>query len=228
MNNNRVENNEIYFYKNDKVEILPLNFIISDKLKNLPKKKLSEINDLQGNLKDLYDDDMYKLLYRIVKYTFKYPFYLWFDKDGKAWTLDGNQRNRVLSKFFGDVSIPYIEIYAKNKKQAKMEILAISSDYGKTTKDGFDEFTAEFNDIDFQDVKNEFTFNKWFDDDIVDINDLNLKNNAFAEQANQLSFSITFNFPISEKEQFDKFDKKELEKVLKDFVYNDISLNNNE
>lgn len=55
--------------------------------------------------------------------------------------------------------------------------------------------------------------------DEVNINDLSLKNNAFSEEADKLSFSITFNFPISEKDLFDKFDKKELEGVLKNFVY---------
>jgi len=53
----------------------------------------------------------------------------------------------------------------------------------------------------------------------VSIDDLRLKDNAFAEEANALSFSITFNFPISEKEAFDRFDKSELETVLKNFVY---------
>ena len=53
----------------------------------------------------------------------------------------------------------------------------------------------------------------------VSIDDLGLKDNAFAEEANQLSFSITFNFPISEKQAFDAFDKLELENVLKNFVY---------
>jgi len=46
-----------------------------------------------------------------------------------------------------------------------------------------------------------------------------LSKNAFADEANALSFSITFNFPISEKDAFDNFDKSELEKVLKEFVY---------
>jgi len=53
----------------------------------------------------------------------------------------------------------------------------------------------------------------------VSIDDLGLKDNAFAEEANALSFSITFNFPISEKEAFDRFDKSELETILKNFVY---------
>jgi hypothetical protein len=58
-----------------------------------------------------------------------------------------------------------------------------------------------------------------FEIEAVDISDLGLKDNAFSEAANSLSFSITFNFPISEKEAFDRFEKSELETVLKDFVY---------
>ncbi len=58
-----------------------------------------------------------------------------------------------------------------------------------------------------------------WEDESVSIDDLGLKDNAFTEEANALSFSITFNFPISEKEAFDRFDKSELETVLKNFVY---------
>ncbi len=56
-------------------------------------------------------------------------------------------------------------------------------------------------------------------EDMDDIEDLNLRDNSFNEAADGLSFSITFNFPIDEKEQFDKFKKEELEKAIKDFVY---------
>ena len=71
----------------------------------------------------------------------------------------------------------------------------------------------------------EILLDKWgldlpvWEGESVSIDDLGLKDNAFAEEANALSFSITFNFPISEKEAFDRFDKSELETILKNFVY---------
>lgn len=48
--------------------------------------------------------------------------------------------------------------------------------------------------------------------------DLDLVNNGFADAANQLSFSITFNFAKELEEKFNLFDKKELEKTLLEYV----------
>ena len=57
--------------------------------------------------------------------------------------------------------------------------MAISSQYGKVTKDGFDEFTAEFTDEDFEEVEFETTFDYWLDVDYseknkeINLDDLN-------------------------------------------------------
>jgi DNA modification methylase len=133
---------------------------ISDKLKTLPLKKLSEIKDLQGNLKDLSETNFNKLKQSIEEHGFKFPFYVWFDKKGVCWTLDGHQRKRVISSVYGDVEVPYIEVEAKDKKDAKKQILLISSQYGEVTKDGFDEFSF---DIEKEFIDDFTTFDKWND-----------------------------------------------------------------
>jgi len=48
--------------------------------------------------------------------------------------------------------------------------------------------------------------------------ELNLKDANFREEANKLSFSITFTFPESLKKKFSNFKKNDLEKVLIKFV----------
>jgi DNA modification methylase len=133
---------------------------ISDKLKTLPLKKLSEIKDLQGNLKDLSETNFNKLKQSIEEHGFKFPFYVWFDKKGVCWTLDGHQRKRVISSVYGDVEVPYIEVEAKDKKDAKKQILLISSQYGEVTKDGFDEFSF---DLEKEFISDFTTFDKWND-----------------------------------------------------------------
>lgn len=136
---------------------------ISEKLNYLPTKAINEIFELQGNLKDLTEKNYQKLLNRLNKEGFKYPLYVWIDSKGKCWTLDGHQRKRVIEKAFGNIEVPYIEVFAKDKNAAKKEILAISSDYGEVTKDGWDEFIAEFDENDLTEISEDFTFEKWED-----------------------------------------------------------------
>jgi hypothetical protein len=165
---------------------------IAKELKKLPKKKISEIHDLQGNLKDLTETNYNKLLTRIMEQGFKYPFYVWIDSKGKYWTLDGHQRKRVIEKAFGkDVEVPYIEIQAKDETAAKKEILAISSDYGEVTKDGFDEFTANFLNEDFEEIKNEMTFDRWFDKDLDIAGDPSLESRS-EDRGGMMSDGIKF------------------------------------
>jgi hypothetical protein len=139
---------------------------ICKEIEILSKAPISEINDLQGNLKDLSEKEYNALKTRIETKGFKYPFYVWIDKKGVKWTLDGHQRKRVIETVWGkDTLVPYIEVFAENKKEAKKEILAISSDYGKVTKDGWDEFAADFHEMDLKEIGEQTTFKEWFDAD---------------------------------------------------------------
>jgi len=173
------------------------NFKIAPEISKLPTINLSELNDLQGNLKDLSEKDFTRLAARIEKFGFKYPFYVWFDKQKKAWTLDGNQRKRVVSVIYGEtVEVPYIEVSAKNKTEAKKEILAISSDYGKVTKDGWDEFAADFGEVDMLEIGETTAFGKWFDAE--NTHDYSDKNKEI--DTDEFSDKMTLKFELQEAE----------------------------
>lgn len=140
---------------------------ISKNLEELPKIKLSEIHNIQGKLKTLDSENFDKLLMRIAIHGFKYPMYLW-QHEGKFYNLDGNQRQPVISKTWGDTEIPYVLISAENLQAAKKEILAISSPYGKVSKDGYDKFSVDFDEIDKEEIQTEMTFNEWIEPDSVE------------------------------------------------------------
>jgi len=133
---------------------------ISEKLKNLPKDYIHNIHDLQGSLKDLSEKEYEKLKNSIEKYGFFVPFFVWIDKNGKKWTMDGHQRKRLIEKEYGNIQVPYQEVEAKNKQEAKEKILIVSSQYGKTTKEGFDEFAF---DLETEFLKDFTTFEYFLD-----------------------------------------------------------------
>lgn len=109
--------------------------------------ELDELNDLQGNLKDLTDEDYAKLRNSIVTYGFSFPVFIWVDQEGKKWTLDANQRKRTLQRMREEgITIPPLPadiIQAKDKTQAKEKILLLNSQYGKITEEGLYEFINE-------------------------------------------------------------------------------------
>lgn len=115
---------------------------ISDKLKDLPHLPLSSLVGLQGNLKDLSVDNYNKLKKSITENGIIVPFFVWQSPDGNK-LLDGHQRKRVLTKegYKGNVPVVYIE--ADNLQDAKQKLLVISSQYGRITQEGYDEFTFD-------------------------------------------------------------------------------------
>lgn len=122
---------------------------ISETLKDLPTINSNDLWDLQGNLKDLSKINYDKLKQSLEENGFIVPLFVWFDDSNRPFTLDGNQRLRVITSEIKDgVELPFIRVEAKDRNDAKQKILLISSQYGKTTKDGFDEFTAEMQDFD--------------------------------------------------------------------------------
>lgn len=130
--------------------------IVSEALAHLPTIDYRELKDLQGNLKDLTEDNYLRLKTNLLgadgipSNGFFIPFYVWFEPKTKTpYIVDGHQRQRVLTaENVTPYELPYIEIKAKNKKQAKEKLLLISSQYGKTTREGFEEFAHDL-DVDF-------------------------------------------------------------------------------
>jgi hypothetical protein len=138
---------------------------IAPELKKLPTIKVKDIHNLQKSLKDLTEQNYKKLLTRLQEHGFKYPMYLWKNpEDGLFYNLDGNQRQRVITKHWGEgAEVPYITISAATETEAKKEILAISSQYGIVTKDGFDEFSADFTEIDLAEVADTMVWDRMLD-----------------------------------------------------------------
>lgn len=122
---------------------------------NLPVIDYRTVKPLQGNLKDLSESNYEKLKSVLVKRGFVVPLFVWWWK-AECWIIDGHQRQRVMTKEAmndnGSYEVPYIQIFADSRKEAKAQLLEISSQFGKITQEGFDEFTDELDNQDFEDV----------------------------------------------------------------------------
>ncbi len=115
---------------------------------NLPLIDYRILKPLQDELKYLSKDNYKKLLKSIEKNGFFIPAFVWFD-EGEPYIVDAHQRQRVLLreniKFENTgYEIPYIEISAKDKKDAASKILTVSSQYGTITQEGIDNFIATY------------------------------------------------------------------------------------
>lgn len=136
------------------------------------KVKLSELQVIQGEFKDLSEENYEKLRRSIINEGFIAPFFIW-NNGGEKCLLDGTQRFRVLKTMEerGEKipsEFPCVEVFAKNKKEALRKILAISSQYGEVTKQGLYQLVTEseidlniiggfrFPEIDLEDFKLEY------------------------------------------------------------------------
>ena len=117
-----------------------------------------KIEPMQGKLKKAKDHE--KLYNNIVKYGFDVPMILWFKGD-TAYMLDGHQRQDVMlandMNDHGSYEVPYVQISARDKAQAMARLLAITSQFGKITKEGLKEF-IELAELDFEDTKDFISF----------------------------------------------------------------------
>lgn len=106
--------------------------------------EIDRLHELQGNLKDLTDQNYQKLLDSIKQHGFAVPVFVWIDKNGKHWLLDGHQRIRTLRASGAHKEVPYITIEAETPSEAKAKLLAITSQYGTITRDGLDKFRQDY------------------------------------------------------------------------------------
>lgn len=102
---------------------------------------LSNLEVIQGNLKELSPENFAKLRKRIETKGFDAPFFVWQNK-----ILDGTQRKRVLDAMLTDGwtlpsgKVPVCDIDADNLDEAKDRLLGYVSQYGKVTLDGLKEY----------------------------------------------------------------------------------------
>lgn len=114
----------------------------------LPTVDIRELNDLQGNLKEMSDTDEQKVANELTTSGVRFPFYAWKDPKGKYWMIDGTGRkNVILKRDFrngqGKYDFPVLLVYANGKSDAAKNILRVSSEYNKKHKEGLTEFVLD-------------------------------------------------------------------------------------
>lgn len=122
------------------------NFRISEKLSNLPTLPLGGLTELQGELKDVTTENYHKLKRQIEKRGLILPFFVWYDESTNTnYIEDGHARKKLLVKegLPLDTQLPVVYIPADNIQDAKEILLAISSQYGTITQEGYDTFTYD-------------------------------------------------------------------------------------
>ena len=140
-----------------------MNIKISPTLLELPTIDYRTLKDFQGNLKDLTEKHYNKLKKSLGK-QFDFPFFVWKDAENNHWIFDGHQRHRVLSKELATpYELPCIFIDAKDEKEAKKKLLALNSQYGTMTKEGFDEFTFDFEPFELDELYEIAVMDMWKD-----------------------------------------------------------------
>ena len=101
---------------------------------NLPTINYRELTVFQGDLKTLVEEDKRKLCQSIIKYGFFVPAFVWCTGD-IMYILDATQRYyslKALEEYgYSIPKIPYVEISAKDEKDAAEKLLQITSRYGK-------------------------------------------------------------------------------------------------
>jgi len=110
---------------------------------DLPLLSIKELIPTQGDLKDLTEANYDKLKKSFEKHGFIFPISIWQDGD-KNYLIDGHQRQRVITKEYGDVEVPVIRIPAKDIKEAAEILLKVTSQYGTITQEGLDTYIATY------------------------------------------------------------------------------------
>lgn len=118
---------------------------INPELKDLPRINYNDLEFFQGELKELPKEEYNKLRKSLVEQGLLSPFYVWHPHDhDKNYIIDGHQRKIIfMLERVEPQEVPYILIPGDTIEDAKKNLLAIDSRYGKTTEEGFKQFTID-------------------------------------------------------------------------------------
>lgn len=126
-----------------------------------------------NNLKDNKKRNVKKLKNSFLKHGFSVPVFLWGD-----YVIDGTGRKMAIEEMVREgylfPAIPYIEVEAKDKAEAKQLALSISSTYGKITGESFLDFSSDF-EVDYESIeiagirKDRFTESNEQDDEVPNV-----------------------------------------------------------
>lgn len=111
---------------------------IAPELADLPHVPVDALEPLQGGLKELSGKNYEKLRNSISEHGLIVPFFVWKEADK---LIDGHQRHRVMINEGWLMPVPVVYISAEDEQDAKRKLLVISSQYGRVTQDGWDDFT---------------------------------------------------------------------------------------
>ena len=119
---------------------------------NLPCVDYHKLSILQGSLKTLSETNKAKLCKSILEHGYFIPAFIWRSGED-MYILDATQRYHALEelerKGYTIPDIPYIEIEAKDKKDAAKKLLQITSRYGEINVETsfFEDFNIEIDYI---------------------------------------------------------------------------------
>lgn len=163
--------------------------------KGTTEVSLDEINLIQGDLKSLNDNNFNKLKKQIFEHGFFVPFFI-TQLNEKKYLIDGHQRYRVINELIDKKEIiapskfPAVLIESKNINDAKKKLLAITSQYGKISKDSFAYFSNDLHDINFKEcysfdafnIDSIFSEDENKDSNEIDVDSLDESNNIADEK----------------------------------------------
>lgn len=109
--------------------------------------KLAEINNLQGDLKELTPENEAKLRKEIEETGFAFAPHVWRDPSNrKFYLIDGHQRVLVVRKMIADGwkcdGLPVVTVSATSAEEAKRRVLQSISQYGTVTNQGLYNFAT--------------------------------------------------------------------------------------
>ena len=181
--------------------------------KTLP---IDQLLEFQGGLKRLTQKNREKLIGSICERGFIAPIFVW-DDSGDYRLLDGHQRLKTLlwmREHGWDIPmLPVDIIEADDEQDAKKKLLAITSQYGEFTTDGYAEF---INDIEVEDCVRLVDGDFMYTEGEIDI--------EFQTQADETidstldHFGITLTFPIENKDAIKRLEKKIGKAGMRDII----------
>jgi len=118
---------------------------INPNLSQLPVIDYRDPVDIQGGLKELKKSNYARLRSSLINQGLLSPFVLWKNpQDEKLYLIDGNQRRYVFRmENVEPIKIPYLLVPGANAEEAKKNLLAISSQFGTVTNEGYLKFTFD-------------------------------------------------------------------------------------
>lgn len=108
--------------------------------------RLDDLEPFQGSLKSLSEANYQRLRKQIVEQGFSEPFCVW-RHEGKCKVLNGHQRRTALLRLrdaegYVVPDLPVVWVDAKDLREARRKVLALTSQYGDFEEDGLREFLS--------------------------------------------------------------------------------------